>query len=297
MMLQLKIINTDNIMMLGQQKVNDSTFKRYTTIPVINMQSILTEILSIDNHLIPPSQPINPYFDLDFETTLSKEDGYKLVIIFLEIVNAFLKELYNVNIEIEDWLLLDSYREGKLSYHIIGQNKIYFSSVLCFKTFTKKLESKFIEEKDTEVIESLSWTTAKGEKNRYIFDLAPYSYMQCFRLIDQSKKTIDFSHTLKSHKKIDFISTLIRLYNGTNDRVLINEVEYGTKIIKPKTEAKKDTICNSKRLKSEYRIDGNNLMDKKNLPFDDLKLLPEYQQFLYLIPNKAQSLSIFKSVG
>jgi hypothetical protein len=291
------VINTDDIMIISRDRLENSPVKEYATIPINDMQPIISKLLEKDTHLyemLPPNQPVKPYFDIDFESDLSQDDGYKLIIKFLEIVIKLLKELYGVDVNIDDYLILNSCRKGKISYHIIEQNKIYFSNVLSLKTFIYKLIDKFDEDADTELIKSMSWIYQEKEK-RYIFDKLPYSSFQNFRLINQSK--MGTNHTLKSDTEIDYNYSLIRLYHGTGDRILIPEIEYGTSI--KKVKSKKNGIKNNTTEEKVgiYIDSGITLMQKHNLSFEYIKSLPEYKQYLYLIPNTAQPRDIFRNVG
>ena len=171
---------------------------------------------------------------------------------------------------------------------------MYFENMKSLKSFIIHLDDEFKKQAD-ELTKMFLWFKATGEP-KTIYDTVPYEINQKIRMMNQSKK--GYNYILKTAEPIDPLKTLIRLYNGAEGRTLLKPL-----ILKPnKKTAKSSKIKSSKNEistneTSDFIKVGKTLMSDKNLTYDDLKTLPEYLQYLHLIPNDFQPIDIYKKVG
>jgi hypothetical protein len=251
---------------------------------LLNINTFLYEILA-------PDVPVKPYFDLEVgrDGITSQECEY-ILNEFINLVTTEFQSKYDVTLERDDFIVLNSCRANKLSYHLIIQNKIYFESVVAHNQFIKQIHSVVME------TNCLFWD--EDGKRKIIMDTGVYDKDRCFRCINQSKMGSDF---ILVNTNIDPIDSLIRLYWGEGDRKVIKYDE--AKGLR-QSRAKTDKVRQTKKEKAQetdvmnlYDTKGITLMEKKQLTYTDLKNLPEWKQYLYLIPNTAQHRAVFVKVG
>lgn len=169
----------------------------------------LHSALAADNHLyeiIYPNSIIKPYFDLEIET--EEANHFKFGQLFINVVIEYISANYNINLEIEDFTVFDSCRVGKLSYHLLVQNKICFESMVHHKLFVADLFKHIMATQP-----SLIWGIKKGKT---IMDKLPYNDFQNFRLPNQSKK--GKHHILKNINEVPIDDCFVTLWNGAGNR-------------------------------------------------------------------------------
>jgi len=250
----------------------------------------LRELLSIDTHLyeiLPPDVPVKPYFDLELERDcITHVEGDALVQEFIQVVVDTVGNMYNVPLDpTNDFLVMCACRENKISFHVVIQHKLYFTTMLALKQFVLKFHS-IIQAADT-----FAWTTASGER-RVLMDIIPYGTDQVFKCINQSKK--GKSYVMKNDA-VDPVDSLIRLYDGVGDRVGIS-FQSEKDPMKISRRSKNDKAKESEVAQS-YTSSGVTLMEDQKLSYSDLKFMPLWKQYLYLIPNTAQPRTVFLNVG
>ena len=76
--------------------------------------------------ILPPDEPLRLYFDLEIENL--KADFKTLCSTFLKWVRDLIKNEFEIEVPVNSIVVLDSCREGKLSYHVMFSRGIYFGS-------------------------------------------------------------------------------------------------------------------------------------------------------------------------
>lgn len=127
-----------------------------------------------------PNEPIFPYFDCEMEGVDNFEEKLKQG---LELLRKVFQEEFDIQIQAENFVILDSCRANKLSYHVVIRDVCYFNNVSNAKQFMTWLFDKCIHD---EALASLVWFY--GEEKRFIFDKVPYGSNQNVRMLGQSKK-------------------------------------------------------------------------------------------------------------
>jgi Origin of replication binding protein len=148
------------------------------------------------------------------------------------------------------------------------------------------------------LFESLTYTIK--QEQRFIFDIRPYGRYQNIRCINQSKikkdyilKNITTQFTVKD--------SLIRLYDNTSKGIYKNiniEGLNNMEIIKhKKSKNKSKTEPKGETDNTNFQVEGMAILIKKEITFESLNKLPQYLQYLYLIPNTSQNVTIFTNIG
>ena len=131
-----------------------------------------------NNHLyevIPPEQPVRPYFDLEI-------DGVADHNVRLQLFLGWLEDIFSSEFGVKpESLVINSCRENKLSYHVIITN-CHVESVAALKHFVHWMFDTMMKDP----VQELQWTYK--QEQRLIFDKVPYGSNQCFRMVNQSKK-------------------------------------------------------------------------------------------------------------
>ena len=292
-------INTSDYIFLARDNVKKiKNEKHYASIMVSDMKTVIPKILQDNNHLceiLPENQLIKLYFDLELEQDgLQSKDAYILLIKFLHWVNKQILIKFDITMEIDDYIILDSNRENKLSYHVISNTKICFENINTLKEFIVYL---YAEMETDENNNDFIWYH-KDEK-RFIFDKIPYNKDQCYRMINQSKH--GKNHILKyigNNDQFNVLDTLVRIYNKNIDELFI--IMSNTESIKDARKEKKETkeTNDNKIIKTKtFVTTGINLMEKNNISIETMKKFPLYLQYLYLIPNQSQPYDIYRNAG
>lgn len=176
--------------------VTDKGAKVFEGIPKNELDNYI-ELFETNRHsyeILPSNQPIHPYFDCEMENV---DDFAEKLQIFQEWLTSVFEEEFDVTPE---YVVLDSCRGSKLSYHLILSN-CYVDSVQALKPFILWLFQKMDNFE-------LQWEI-NGDK-RLIFDKIPYGNRQNVRMKNQSKK--GKPHVLKSDASI--MECMIRGDNG-----------------------------------------------------------------------------------
>ena len=175
---------------------------------------IMEMLLETDNHMyevIYPDRVIKPFFDLDYkgiDESQHKQIGAK----FIECVIAYISTNFNIDLEIEDFSVLDSCRQGRLSYHIVIQDKICFNIMADHKSFSVGLIAHILDTEPNFI--------CCAEKKLTMMDLMVYGNFQNFRCVNQSKKKSP-EHILKNVCELPVADHFITLYNGQGNRIPI----------------------------------------------------------------------------
>jgi hypothetical protein len=95
---------------------------------------------------------VKPYYDLEIEQpNITQNECDILLNLFITKLCEEFKIIFNINLEFIDFIILNSCRENKLSYHVIINNKVYFNNNQDQKKFINYLNFKF------EDIKELNW--------------------------------------------------------------------------------------------------------------------------------------------
>jgi phage/plasmid-associated DNA primase len=220
----------------GQASKGFIAFNRNAPTEMELMHSALAE----DNHLyeiIYPTSIIKPYFDLEIET--DEANHLKFGLLFIDATIQYISTKYFIELEIEDFAVFDSCRAGKLSYHLLVQNKICFKSMAHHKVFVADLFKHILQTQP-----SLVWGI-KNEKT--VLDKLPYSHCQNFRLPNQSKK--GKGHILKNSCDVPISDCFVTLWNGAGTRSVLKPVDSVAEVVTDDEVVeveKADTICDVK---------------------------------------------------
>jgi hypothetical protein len=274
------------------------TFSRFR---IIDDKMKIISLLKTDQHMyewIKPDIHIKPFWDCEMEgDEFSIDESYKRICLFIDFVIEEMNGYFKSNITKNDFILLNSSRQGKLSYHIILNEYFYFENMAEHRLFTDWLLNRLIDSKHRDI---MTWTrTNKGGKieTLRIFDMNVYSKEQKIRCINQSKK--GKNHILKNDD-IPVIESLIGLYWGLGDRKKINVPTMEYEMKQTKTKQTKTKKLNDKLTQSvdcgDYITTGQTIMEKENETYDDLAKYPEYEQYIRLIPNSSQSYGFYFKV-
>ena len=308
----LEGINPDENIILAQD-VGEKGAKQFTYFP-LNEIPIINKVLEQHNNnlyeLLLPTREIKPYFDLEMEGIYDNDEKLNLFLCFVafEINNVF-----GVKLELDDFVILDSCREGKLSYHVLIKNKVYFNNNKECGQFVKYLMYRFNNpqnEEEGEIIKELTWFY-KGTNKRYIFDDVPYGNYQQFRLINQSKKGKPYK--LSQYNNDDkYNDYWVSLYDGVGNRERLNPevitIQYQNikRVIdiNNKVAKKEKPIQNATETQEmvedwsfNFNTEGATLSIKYDLDYDDLLKYPQWKQYLYLIVNNNSSYLQWRNIG
>ena len=298
--------------LLSQDRDGKKGNKIFRRVPKEEMKALISVLGKNQNlyEILPPDTAVKPYFDLEMEYEgLDQETMYDKFDLFCTWLMGEIHDIFGITLVQEDFVILNSCRTNKLSFHIVINEKMCFNSVKEQKIFISYLWGRFqkpLNDLEMDTFDKLSYTI-KDEK-RFIFDPIPYGNYQNIRLINQSKKGIP--HTLKNvNQKWSEEDTLIRLYNGVGDRRVINKetLEKLTNIIQDVISRKTDKKESKKKEKNNavtgehqnitYKKEGLTIFEDTNLTVELWNKLPDYKRALYLIPNTSQHWQIYRNVG
>lgn len=174
-------------------------------------------MLETDNNLyelIPSNCPVKPYFDLEMED-VPAEQWTELLESFKGIVASFFKKHFDITLEPHHYIVLDSCRINKLSFHLVIDGFFYENNTLQ-KAYMEKLKQDFSSYPNHQ---ALRWIHSSGEQ-RLIFDCVPYGANQNFRCVNQSKLEKPFVLQCPTHP-IPF--TLVRVAPHDIERLVALE--------------------------------------------------------------------------
>ena len=215
----LKGIEIKDFAVLAKDRDTQRGNKSFLRVPLADFQSI---DLSANHHLyeiLPPDTPVKPYFDLEMEYDgLEQETIYDLFNGFADWLMKEMKTLFSIDLRPDDFVVLDSCRTNKLSFHLIIQTHICFKNVAEHKVFIAYIWNRFLnpaDETEAELFQKLTYKVK--DETRFIFDRCVYGNFQNIRLVGQSK--MGKTYVLKNiNQRWKLNETTIRLYDGVGDR-------------------------------------------------------------------------------
>jgi hypothetical protein len=304
-------VDINDYICLATDKAENSGNKIFYRTLISTKADKVPTLLQTNNNLyetLYENRTRKPYFDCEMERTgLSHGECRELIDLFIDLTIKQMNHFFHIDLATEDFIILDSCRENKLSYHLVIQNKIYFANNNDHKVFILWLWEQYNSpqnEEDQQVIRRLTWDYIKKDtvvETRRIFDKLPYSAFQQFRAVNQSKK--GGKYTLINLSDYSDVDTLVGLYTAEEiaDRLLLNveSLTNQTKIqVKKRQTSTKTKTSQPVVIEDEFQREGLTLYEKL-LEKDNKKLsqLPRYLQLLYLIPNHGQEWKFFISIG
>jgi len=275
----------------------------------------LNKLLSEDNNMyeiIPPDIQVKLYFDL--EAPLKDDESDTLfTTFFMTAIAHILNNDFEISFNEDDIYILNSSRQNKFSNHIIFKS-IRFNNLEDEKMFITYVINRFNNPlNDNETIMFNKLFFINDEKNKCIVDFQPYGHCQNYRCINQSK--INKPYQLKSIKPIKYLLDTFVTYKTETCRNLIKKEtieEKHEQMKKPIKQIKKrkeqtapetktettNNINNTHFNNFDYTLkNGNTLLSSKNMSYMDLKNLPLYKRYLYLIPNNYCGYDNFLNIG
>jgi hypothetical protein len=290
----------NSILLAFDAEVNKGQ-KLFCTFPITEIWKV-EQILKNNYHCyewLPPNRQLKPFFDCEMEgEEFTISESAIRIRVFINFVCREMNTIFGSSITEKDIIVLNSSRQGKLSYHLVINNHIYFANMEEHRIFIHWLNTKFLSPQENEIEERqlLTWSrTTKGEifETLKIFDLAVYSNEQKIRCINQSK--MGKAYLLKNETLGDLKQSLIGLYKGVGDRQLLNvsglEIEVSHK--KTMNKNNKKTQTKTTAVNDSFTTTGKTIMIQRGLSYNELEKYENYQQYLFLIPNTAQSWDFF----
>jgi hypothetical protein len=222
--------------------------KAFTAIKKDSISEYL-DYFNVNNYLyeiLPPEQPVCPYFDLEIE--IENYDG--LLVKFQDWLDIIWETEFGFR---PTYIVLNSCRENKLSYHLIINN-CYFNNVFELKGFVHWLFDLMIKTP----IPELCWKY--GDEQRLIFDKVPYGNNQSLRMINQSKRGKQY--ILKG----DYIpfDTFVRNTRG----VLLQATKY-----------KKNNIPQNVIVCPENQVETSGFDEKQTIYYEEFQEYMKYNLF------------------
>lgn len=273
------------------QDIGEKMAKQFSKINVNELQ-LLNDVLSKNCNLyemILPNRLIKPFFVLEMDGCYNNVDKLNL---FISLVGYEISKVFNIILELTDFAILTSCIEGKLLYHIIITQKIYFNNIIDCGLFVKYLQYRINNPASTDeklLFDEFIWLSSKETK--YIFDSSVYSNYQQIKLVNQSKRGKSIILTQFEPELYDINDYWISLLD-IEDRELLNvdlinhEQKQQTRV-----QSVNDSVkFTDKRpvyidWSSNFNIEGSTLCIKYNLTFDILLTFPPWKRYLYLIVN------------
>jgi hypothetical protein len=319
-----KVIHKDDKkqwFLFATDKKKNSGHKTFSAIEIDEFWKIEI-LLGADHHAyewIPDNLNIKPYFDCEMEgAEFTKEESFIRIQLFIKFVCREMNLFFQTNLTENSFIILDSCRANKLSYHLIVKDTFYFECMSDHKNFIMWLNEKF-DSLDEYEKDLLSWSKTDKAQNMHqmkIFDNLVYSNNQKIRCINQSKmgkyyvdekgenvldndgKPIPITLVNSTNPVLD---TLIGLYKGVGDRKKINELSlnYDLKETVKSKKTKNEAITVKTKSVTEYNYvpTGETLMERNKLEYKDLTNFPDYKQYLYLIPNTNQNYQFYTNMA
>jgi hypothetical protein len=307
--------------LFATDKNKNSGQKMFSSIDIDDVWKIEI-LLGGDKHMyewIPDNLNIKPYFDCEMEgTEFTKEESFIRIQLFINFVCREMNLFFQTNLTEKSFIILDSCRANKLSYHLIVKDTFYFECTKDHKNFIMWLNDKFDSLDDSER-NLLSWSKTDKAQHTHpmtIFDNLVYSSNQKIRCINQSKMgkyhvNEKGENMLDNNGKpipitlvnstIPLLETLIGLYKGVGDRKKINELSLNYDLketVKSKKTKNKINIIKTKNFTEyNYALNGETLMERKKLKYEDLTNFPDYKQCLFLIPNTNQNYHFYSKMA
>lgn len=310
--------------LFAADKMEGGGQKTFSAIKIAELWKV-EALLGTDNHIyewIPENIKIKPYFDCEMEgPEFTNEESFERIKIFIDFVCREMNLFFSTNLTENSFIILNSCRKGKLSYHLIVNDTFYFECMEDHKNFIQWLNSKFVCLDDNEK-NLMSWKKTDKAKDTHemkIFDNLVYSKNQKIRCINQSKKGKYFTNELKENvlddkgnplpitlvnREVPVLDTLIGLYQGVGDRRKINglSLQYDLKetvksVENIKTNKKTNKTVGKTFMEENYIITGETLMVRNKIDYKIIANYVDYKQYLYLIPNSNQDYQFYNTIA
>lgn len=289
-----------------------TSVKKFFRIPKNKLKKFCKFITNNNLHLYENfnnNLPVKPYFDLEIDKIdITNAECVELLNEFIDILIKYMDLIFKINVKKNDFIILDSCREHKLSYHLILYKKYYFKNNFEQKKFIGLLKYIFkysIDENNNKIYQKFMWfhiDKQNNSKTKLIFDPIPYSSNQNIRLIYQSKLKYGNNYTLQPNKNINVYDTLIVEYHP-EDKIEIDTsliYDYSNTIINNVDEEIINDDVNDNEEKPKKKIGKKNINKKIIYDDDDFNKigkrlkdtitndeyfkLSKILQYLYLIP-------------
>lgn len=266
------------------------------------------------NEIIRSNIPVKPYFDLEIEESIPDDEKTMKLHSFIMFYIQEIQQLYDIQLDFKDIVILDSNTPVKLSYHLVVNDKIYFLNNEHQNIFMNYLWVRFNNPRDStekQLFDSLSWF--KIDKNgisekRLIFDISVYTRDRAIRMVNQSKagktaclKIISDKHTIvdsliqydlrfdsKHRLCIDDLPQLIKekTVKTTKSLKTIIPKTISSTVVQSQDENEEDVIVDQTiDPHLHFAFTGNTLKDKYRLSDAELaSLKKDYLIYLYVIP-------------
>ena len=216
------------------------------------------------------------------------EESEKRIHLFIVSVCRELNLFFHCELKSDDFLLLNTSREGKLFYHLVIQNGLYFDSMPEHEKFMLWLRHKFSNpsqdnEEEALARSMLTWHRIRNDlvyETKSIFDMAVYCDNQKFQCINQSK--YGKGNILKNPNVVNMKDSLIGLYERVGDRRCLNvsALEFEIRNSGKKSSSKKNGTLSFNTVQplnnQDFTPTGETLMIINKESYEDLK---KYQDF------------------
>ena len=248
---------------------------------------------------------VRPYFDLDMEHTGTLAQKMGILKTFINWLKVFFTRMtsdLDCDIELldENFVVLDSCREDKLSFHIYVVDSFYFSSMSEHKVFIERMEYEWkytTNETERELFKTMTWM--KGKQDKFIFDTIPYSSFQSFRLPFQSKRgKTNILRPIDGYCN-DMSKAFIRLSTSNEDVSFIDNLFQVPNIVIPPSPPEYDASGNEITYEQGYKITTHKVTNKKTFePFSqwDLRMLNKFQKNGLTLYDKFIQTGMFKDI-
>lgn len=195
-------------------------FKKYFCIHIDKEDEVISMLMENHNvyELIPADCYVKPYFDLEMEN-VTPDRWFPLLDLFKSILALFFEQEFSITLQHDNFIVLNSCRENKLSFHLIIDG-FYYDNNTVQKRVVELLKDRFHLFQGNEM---LRWIHSNGER-RLIFDIIPYGRNQNFRCINQSK--IGKQHVLFSSAEIK--KCFVRVFKHKLDGLICINIENET---------------------------------------------------------------------
>ena len=244
---------------------NEPIYK-YSKIEINKQVEFIHKFLYNDNNLfelIPDYKKVCLFFDLERKVeTFDNQEAEVLLNNFLIFLKNEINKVFQISINTNDIIILNSCSNNKISYHVIIK-KIVFENMQTLKIF-------------------IDYINNNNNIDNFI-DFSVYKKNQLIRFINQSK--IDKKVQLINNN-IDIDKTFISVNNKdykfvSNNDESINKIKDQTKKQEQKQQIKREYKTQNKKINFNQEL--INLRTIKNINIDDFNQLSEAKQYLYLI--------------
>ena len=123
-------IDVQEFILLSQDKYENQGSKQFFRVPVQNFNCIAKTLENSNQHMyeiLPQNRHVKPYFDLEMEETdLGIETMYDKFDLFCTWLMKEIEKVFHIHLKSDEFVILNSCRTNKLSFHIIINEKMCF---------------------------------------------------------------------------------------------------------------------------------------------------------------------------